>query len=168
MFSIANTTADISLTGVMITNNVGTLLTAEALNSGTWGTAGSNGGKVTFTASGTALTGNVIVDDISTAAVSLTDASTLSGEINNAATGETVSLALDSTSNWTVTGTSYLTTLTGLELNGTTVTNIVGNGHCVYYSGSTINGSSSSTTYTLSGTSGGYLAPKGTSGLTCE
>jgi hypothetical protein len=168
MFSIANTTADISLTGVMITNNVGTLLTAEALNSGTWGTAGSNGGKVTFTASGTALTGNVIVDDISTAAVSLTDASTLSGEVNNAATGETVSLALDSTSNWTVTGTSYLTTLTGLELNGTTVTNIVGNGHCVYYSGSTINGSSSSTTYTLSGTSGGYLAPKGTSGLTCE
>jgi hypothetical protein len=46
------------------------------------------------------------------------------------------------------------------------VSNIVGNGHCVYYSGK-INGSTSTTTYTLGGT-GGYLAPTGTTGLTCE
>jgi hypothetical protein len=91
----------------------------------------------------------------------------LTGAINSANTGKTVSLVLDSASKWAVTGTSYLTTLAGLTLNGTTVSNIDGGGHCVYYSGS-INGSTSTTTYTLSGNSGGYLAPKGTTGLTCD
>jgi hypothetical protein len=167
LFSIADTTATITLKDVTVNNSVDSLLTAEALNSGTWGTAGENGGLVTFSATGTALTGNVIVDDISTLAMSLLGSSTLSGKINNADTGKTVGLTLDSTSTWTVTGTSYLTTLAGLELSGTTVSNIDGGGHCVYYSG-TINGDSSSTTYTLSGSSGGYLTPAGTTGLTCE
>jgi hypothetical protein len=179
LFSVANTTATISLTDVTVTNNTstttnsyGTLLTAQALNSGTWGTAGSNGGNVTFTTMGTAVTGDVIVDNISTATVQIykdsTQAgSTLTGAINSANTGKTVSLVLDSASKWIVTGTSYLTTLAGLTLNGTTVSNIDGGGHCVYYSGS-INGSTSTTTYTLSGNSGGYLAPKGTTGLTCD
>jgi hypothetical protein len=179
VFAVANTTATISLTDVTVTNNTstttnsyGTLLTAAALNSGTWGTAGSNGGNVTFTANGTALTGDVIVDKISTATVQIymdssQAGSTLTGAINSANTGKTVGLVLDSVSKWTVTGTSYLTTLAGLTLNGTTVSNIDGGGHCVYYSG-TINGSASTTTYTLNGNSGGYLAPKGTTGLTCD
>jgi hypothetical protein len=169
MFSVANTTAIVNLTGVSVTNNVATLLTAAALNSGTWGTAGSNGGNITFNASGTTLTGNVIVDDISTAAIALSDSSSLSGEINNADTGESVSLTLDGTSTWTVTGTSYLTSLSGLVISGTAVSNITGNGHCAFYSGSvssTGGASSSSATYTLSG--GGYLAPAGTTGLTCD
>jgi hypothetical protein len=76
-----------------------------------------------------------------------------------------VSLTLDKGSTWTVTGTSYLTTLTGLDLNGATVNNIDGGGHCVYYSG-TVNGSNSAATYTLSG--GGHLAPAGSTGLNCE
>jgi hypothetical protein len=179
LFSVANATSTISLTDVKVTNNTstttnsyGTLLTAQALNSGTWGTAGSNGGNVTFTAMGTAVTGNVIVDNISTATIQIYKdssqaGSTLTGAINSANTGKTVSLVLDSASKWAVTGTSYLTTLAGLTLNGTTVSNIDGGGHCVYYSGS-INGSTSTTTYTLSGNSGGYLAPKGTTGLTCD
>jgi hypothetical protein len=169
MFSVANTTGVVNLTGVTITNNVSTLLTAQALNSGTWGTAGSNGGNITFNASGTTLTGNVIVDDISTAAIVLSSSSALSGEINNAGTGKTVSLTLDSTSSWTVTGTSYLTTISGLVVSGSAITNVTGNGHCVYYATSaTSTGgvSSTSATYTLSG--GGYLAPSGTSGLTCN
>ena len=66
-----------------------------------------------------------------------------------------------------MTGDSYLTTLAGLAVNGTTVTNIEGGGFCVYYSG-TINNAASTTTYTLGGASGGQLAPAGTTGLTCN
>jgi len=160
LFSAANTTAVVSLTGVTLTNNVSTLLTAEALNSGTWGTTGSNGGQVTFTASDTALTGNVIVDDISSVAMSLKSGSTLSGAINTADTGETVGLTLDSTSTWTVTGTSYLTTLSDTAgISGTTITNIVGNGYTVYYYLSASNSALGGLTYTLAGSAGGYLKP---------
>jgi hypothetical protein len=180
VFAIANTTATISLTDVTVTNNTstttdsqGTLLTAAALNSGTWGAAGSNGGNVTFTAQGETLTGDVIVDQYSTAALSILKdgsgtGSTLAGAINAANSGSTsVGLTLDSASTWTVTGTSYLTTLDGLQLNGTAVSNIDGGGHCVYFSGN-INGSSSTATYTLGGSSAGFLAPAGTTGLTCN
>jgi hypothetical protein len=180
LFSVANATSTISLTDVKVTNNTstttnsyGTLLTAQALNSGTWGTAGSNGGNITFTAMGTAVTGDVIVDNISTATIQIykdssQTGSTLTGTINSTNTGKTITLVLDSASKWTVTGTSYLTTWAGLTLNGTTVSNIDGGGHCVYYASGSINGSTSTTTYTLSGNSGGYLAPTGTTGLTCN
>jgi hypothetical protein len=149
----------IALYGVTLTNNVATLLTAEALNPGTWGTAGEDGGQVTFRASDTALTGNVIVDAISTAAISLTAGSTLTGAINAADTGESVSLSLDSTSTWTVTGTSYLTTLSDTSgISGTTITNIIGGGYTVYYV-SASNTALGGLTYTLAGSAGGYLKP---------
>jgi hypothetical protein len=134
VFAIANTTATISLTDVTVTNdtstttnNSGTLLTAAALNSGTWGAAGSNGGNVTFTAYGVALTGDVIVDSISTAALTLNadgsgTASSLTGAINKANTGKTVNLTLDATSTWVVTGTSYLTTLTDADTSYSNIT----------------------------------------------
>jgi hypothetical protein len=177
VFAVANTEATISLTDVTVTNDTstttdsqGTLLTAEALS--LWGTAGSNGGEVNFTAQGETLTGDVIVDASSTAALSILKdssgtGSTLTGAVNNSGLGKTVSLTLDSASKWTVTGDSTLTTLVGLTLNGTTVTNIDGGGFCVYYSGM-INGATSTTTYTLGGASGGQLAPLGTTGLSCN
>ncbi|MGB8261772.1 MAG: Ig-like domain-containing protein [Terracidiphilus sp.] len=179
LFSVANTTASITLDTVAVTNNTrsaahanGTLLTAAALNSGTWGQAGQNGGNVTFTARGTALKGDVIVDSISTAGLTLAQnskgkSSSLTGAIDTAGTGKSVSLTLDSNSTWTVTGASYLTSLNGLKLNGKIVENIEGNGHCVYYAG-TVNNSGSATVYTLSGSKGGRLAPKGATGLACE
>jgi hypothetical protein len=158
LFSVANTTAVISLANVAITNNVDTLLTAAAQNSGTWGTSGSNGGLVTFTADGTTLSGNIIVDDISTLALTLTDSSSLTGAINTADTGKTVALTLDSTSSWTVTGKSYLTTLSGETISGSTITNIIGGGYYVYYV-SAGNSALGGKTYTLSGTAGGQLIP---------
>jgi hypothetical protein len=177
VFAVANTTATISLTDVAVTNDTGTtidsqgtLLTAEALNSGTWGTAGSNGGNVTFNAQGETLTGDVIVDAYSTVALSLLKdnagtGSTLAGAINNSGKGKTVDLTLDAASSWTVTGDSTLTNLTGLAMNGSTISNIDGGGFCVYYSG-TINGATGTSQYTLGGT-GGILAPAGTTGLPC-
>jgi hypothetical protein len=175
LFAVANTKATIALTDVEVTNettspanSVGTLLTAAAL--GPWGTAGQNGGEVTFHIEGTALKGNVVVDGASTAAISLLadeagTGSTLKGAINGANSGQAVSLTLDSASAWTLTGTSYVTSLDGLALSGKRVNNIHGGGHCIYYS-SEVNGTSSGETYQLNG--GGYLAPKGTTGLACE
>jgi hypothetical protein len=183
VFSVANTTADLSLTDVTVTNNTatntnseGTLLTAAALKSGDSAGAGADGGNVTFTAKGTALSGDVAVDRISTAKLSIVEddagaGSSLTGTINGADTGKTVNLTLDNGSAWTVTGTSYLNSLAGLQLNGAKVMNIDGGGHCVYYSG-TINdsdamkGPSGTAIYALSG--GGFLAPAGTTGLNCN
>jgi hypothetical protein len=148
LFAIANTTATISLTDVTVTNSTstttdtyGTLLTAAALNPGTWGTAGADGGNVTFTAKGETLVGDVIVDSISTAALTLNEdssgtASSLTGAINSANTGKTVSLTLDATSTWVVTGTSYLTTLTDSD---TTYANIkCETAGCKVYNGTTL------------------------------
>ena len=157
LFYITNTTATISLTGVTFKNSSSSLLTAEANSS--WGTTGSNGGNVTMTTSGQTLSGAIAVDDISTLSLSLTNSSVLTGTINAADTGESISLALDSTSSWQVGGTSYLTTLSDTSgISGTTVSNIYGNGYTVYYS-SASNSSLEGKTYTLAGSSGGYLKP---------
>jgi hypothetical protein len=175
LFAVANATAAISITDVDVANRTasdahrdGTLLTAAALSA--WGESGRNGGHAILRAQGTALSGDVIVDRSSTARIAILEdasgnGSTLTGAIDAAGTGKTVSLELDRGSVWTVTGTSYMTNLDGLDLDARTVNNIDGGGHCVYYSG-TINGSASHAVFALGG--GGFLAPLGTLGLRCE
>ena len=175
LFAVANAGASITLTDVKAASRTssekrpdGTLLTAAALPA--WGEPGRNGGHATLRAQGTALRGDVIVDSDSTARIAILEdasgsGSTLTGAIDAAHTGKSVSLELDRASVWTVTGTSYMTNLDGIDLDGQTVNNIDGGGHCVYYSGR-VDGSATNTVFTLSG--GGYLAPVGTKGLGCE
>jgi hypothetical protein len=154
MFAVTNTKSAITLSNVTMTNNAGTLLEAQAMTNGT---TGQNCGLATLNASGTAMTGDVIVDSISTATLMLSGGSSLTGAINNAKTGSVVGLTLDSTSKWTVTGTSYLTSLSDAAgISGTAVSNIVGNGNTVYYL-SANNPLLGGLTYTLSG--GGSLKP---------
>ena len=172
LFAIENAKAKISLTDVMVTNNTptadndrGTLLTVEAPQ-----TQPAAGADLAFRAAGAALKGDVVVDGDSTAALAfLADGrgtgSSLTGTINHAGTGKVVAIKLDAASLWTVTGTSHLTNLEGLDLSAKTVNNIDGGGHCVYYSGG-VNRASDRLVYALSG--GGYLAPEGTAGLACE
>lgn len=57
LFYVTNSTGTITITGVTCTAAGGTLVQAAA---DSWGTSGSNGGTVVFTASGETLTGNVI------------------------------------------------------------------------------------------------------------
>jgi hypothetical protein len=129
VFSVANTaTATISLTDVAMSNLTnstgdGVLLTAAAISG--LGTTGSNGATVTFEAYGETLTGDIVVDPISTVNLTLTtDGSAvptvLTGAINGAtstpgtpgtATGK-VNLTLGATSTWIVTEDSYLYGLT--------------------------------------------------------
>ncbi|WP_157003203.1 hypothetical protein [Ralstonia sp. A12] len=120
-FAVANQVAHITLTDVTVTNSCPTLL-LSALNTD-WNYAG---GTTTFNAYGETLTGDVIVDSVSTAALILKTssaaASQLTGAINTADTGRSVTLTLDSTSKWIVTGTSYLTSLTDADSTYSNIT----------------------------------------------
>jgi hypothetical protein len=135
-FAVANQTAYIELTDVVVNNSCPTLL-LSALNSN-WN---YNGGTTTFTAYGETLDGDVVVDSVSTADITLTSsengASMLTGAINTDNSGSVVSLTLDAASQWVVTETSYLTSLTNSD---TTNSNIICEtaGCKVYVNGSEI------------------------------
>jgi len=151
---VTNTTATINLSCVTLDGSSGVLLDAAA---GQWGATGSNGGQATLNATDQILSGSVDVDGISTVALNLSKGSTLTGAINTAASAKSVPLSLDGSSRWTVTGTSYLTLLSdSAGISGSTVTNIVGDGHTVYYT-SSANPSLDGRTYTL--VDGGTLTP---------
>jgi hypothetical protein len=149
LFWVTNTHGVISLKNTKVTT-AGTLIKAT---SSQWGTSGKNGGTVTFTASGETLAGNVTTDSISSADLLLKDGSSLAGTINAA------SLALDRTSSWTVTGDSVLTGLSDPDgISGTTITNIIGNGHTVTYNaGLAANSALGGKTFSLA--NGGTLKP---------
>ena len=87
----------------------------------------------------------------------LTGGSALTSTINGSNTAKSVVLSLDASSKWTVTADSYLITLKDTAgISGTTITNIVGNGHAVRYSAAA-NPQLGGKTYTLVG--GGQLIP---------
>ena len=172
LFSVANTSATISLEGVTVINDAlgdgEALLAAGAMKS--WGTSGSNGGQMNLRARGTDLKGDVIADRLSAATLSLLadqsgQGSTLTGAIDSANSARSVNLALDRQSLWIVTADSHVTDVSGLLIERASVWNIDGGGHCVYYSGK-VNGSRRAAVYSLDG--GGYLAPAGSRGLHCN
>jgi len=103
LFYVTNSTGVITLSGVDLTATSGTLISAAADN---WGTSGSNGGTVVFTAFGETLVGDILSDSISTITAALEDGTTLTGAVDAAA------LTIDATSSWTATEDSVLTSLT--------------------------------------------------------
>ena len=117
MFYCTNTASVINLDSAeLLLSEDGTLLIVSA---GRWGKEGKNGGDCTLNATNQTLTGNVQVDAISSLTLNLTEGSSLTGAIN----GEgKVSVTLDASSAWTLTGDSYVTSidgdLSGLDLNG--------------------------------------------------
>jgi hypothetical protein len=152
LFYTTNTKAAINLEGATLVNPSGILLKASA---GDWGTSGSNGAAVTFTADAEALDGNIVCDGISTVSLTLRNSTTLEGSINAEHTAKSVALTLDETSVWEVAGNSYLTSLTDAD---TTLANIHSNGHTIYYDASnSANSWLNGKTYDLTG--GGELTP---------
>ncbi len=111
IFCVTNTTTEITLSGVSITNNdsSGNFLRAAGQE---WGTSGSNGGTVTLNASGQDMAGNILVDSSSSLALNMTDSSTFSGAINPSGQTGTVNVTIEAGSTWTLTGNSYVTSLT--------------------------------------------------------
>lgn len=154
LFYITNATGIVSLKGVTVTSNSGSLVSAAA---GDWGTSGSNGGIAVMTFDGETLTGSLVADSISSISATLKNGTTLAGQVTNA------SLTLDSTSVWNVTANSTLTSLgDSAGISGTTIANIKGNGYTVTYNSSlSANSYLGGKTYTLA--NGGTLTPAGSS-----
>lgn len=127
VFYVTNTTANISLNHVKITNSAkGNVLLKVA--AGSWGNSGSNGGKVTFTANRQKLSGKITVDKVSSLTLKLTNKSTFKGTINSKKQTGTVKVTVNKGCTWTLTGDSYVTSLTNHGRINT-------NGHTLYVNG---------------------------------
>lgn len=127
VFYVTNTTANITLNNVKITNkdSDNVLLKVAA---GAWGNSGSNGGTVNFTTKHQKLSGNITVDDSSSLTMKLSKKSSYTGAINSSGQSGTVNVTVYKGSTWTLTSDSYVTSLSG---NGTINTN----GHTLYVNG---------------------------------
>lgn len=135
MIYVTNTHCVLTLSGVTIKNEDadGALLRVVG-NSAShgWGTAGSNGAQEEFTADGQTLTGNIVVDTISTLNMTLQNGISFTGTINivdNAQGGTAVSnnavVTIESGCTWTLTGDCTITSLTNsgtINFNGYTIT----------------------------------------------
>ena len=122
---VNNTTAEADLTGnTILMPNTTTLVKAAA--DSRWGKDGENGGHLTLRASNQALSGNIVADSISTIALDMTNGSSLVGAINTDNTAKEVTLKLSKDSTWTLTGDSYVKSLTNED---TTSENIHLNGY---------------------------------------
>ena len=129
-FYVTNTTATINLENNKIINNDkdGNFL---RIQKDSWGKSGSNGGTVTLNLTNQEAEGNIVVDSISNLTMKLTNNSTYKGTINNSNEGE-VSLTLDKSSSITLTGDTYIKSLTN---DDKTNSNINLNGYKLYVDG---------------------------------
>lgn len=127
LFYVTNTTAKINLTKVKLTNASNTLI---RLASDRWGTSGSNGGKLTFTAKQQTLKGNILVAKGSTLKLNLTSGSKFTGAINSADTAGKTTVTLKGSNQWSVTKNSHVTALISTKA---ALKHIKSNGHNVYY-----------------------------------
>ncbi len=127
-FYVSNTSAVINLTNNKIINNdsTGYFLRAQA---DAWGNEGSNGGKVTLNLTNQEVDGNIGVDEISSLTMNM--ASSSFKGIIDAKDGE-VNLTLDKSSTITLTGDSYVTSLTNADSSNS---NINLNGYKLYVGG---------------------------------
>lgn len=129
-FYVTNTTATINLENNKIINNdsAGNFLRIQA---DSWGNSGSNGGTVTLNLTNQSAAGEIVVDSISALTMNLKTGASFKGVINNENTGE-VSLSLDSSSAITLTGNTYIKSLTNADASNS---NIHTNGYKLYVDG---------------------------------
>lgn len=130
MFYITNTDCEITLKDVAFTLANDVFLRVEGNSSSRgWGTEGANGGDVTLTADSQEFTGNILVDEISSLALTMKNGTSYEGAINPDGAGGTVDVTLDDNSTWTLTGDSYITSFDG------DTSNITANGYHLYVNG---------------------------------
>ena len=130
MFYITNTDCEITLKDVAFTLANDVFLRVEGNSSSRgWGTEGANGGDVTLTADSQEFAGNILVDEISSLALTMKNGTSYEGAINPDGAGGTVDVTLDDNSTWTLTGDSYITSFDG------DTSNITANGYHLYVNG---------------------------------
>ena len=135
LFYITNTHCILTLSGVTLKNeDASGYLLRVAGNSASHGcgTAGSNGAQVEMTCDAQTLTGNILVDTISTLDLTLQNGSSFTGTINitsnaegSAAVSDNAVVTIASGCTWTLTGDCTITSLTNngtINFNGHTIT----------------------------------------------
>lgn len=158
MFYVTNTTANIVLSNSTLDfdSSAVNLLSIAGNDANSWGTAGSNGGTVTFTGLGQTLDGNISVDTISSLGLYLLEGTTWTGaasiEDNSAATsttGSPITVNVDADSSWVVTGDSTVSNLN--VASGGKVVDASGNTVTIVANGETVVSGTSSYTVTVTG-----------------
>lgn len=135
MFYVTNTRCVITLSGVEIANNEtdGYFLLASGNDASRgWGSAGSNGAQVEFTADGQVFDGDIAVDSISSLNMALKNNSVYTGSVNLIENGQGGSSAeskaevtIDGGSVWNLTGNCKISGLTNhgtINFNGYEIT----------------------------------------------
>lgn len=155
MFYNTNSTAYILLDGVILDNNCDTLVRTIK---GSWGgSSASSGGITHFDASNQIISGLFHVDANSKVYISLKNSTSFTGAINKSNTGSLVTLTMDISSTWSLTGNSYINgPISDPAISGTSASNISGNGYNIYYK-SASNSGLGGLTYSLQ--NGGQLLP---------
>ena len=120
VFFVNNTVTEIDLNNATIKNDGdGVFLRAAAAG---WGSEGSNGGQVTMNAVNQKINGDMIVDSVSNLNLYLKSGSAFTGAINSGGQAGEVYVEIEDGSTWTLTGDSYITSLTcgagSINLNG--------------------------------------------------
>lgn len=125
-FYVTNTDAIITLKNNTIINNdeTGNFLRIQA---DSWGNTGSNGGNVTLNLNDENISGNIIVDSISSLEMNL-ESTTYEGIIN----GDNINIIVDKNSSIKLTGDSYIKSINDYS-------NIDFNGYKLYVNGNSIN-----------------------------
>ena len=131
VFYVTNASAAIYLEGVSISRGEGSLLLRVSRNDGSlgWGKADSNGADCTLSANDQTLSGDIVVDELSSVSLILKGSSSYTGTVNTANTALAAKVTLEDGATWTLTGNAYLTAFSGR------VSSIVANGFTVYVEG---------------------------------
>ena len=167
-FYITNTTADILLKNTTLNydSDNAYLIRAEGNDSNNWGEAGSNGGKATVTLDNETVSGNISADTISALDIYIVNNSTYTGStyittnsVNTDKSDSPISVTLDSSSKWVLTGDSAVTNLSAA--NGAQIVDESGKTATIVAGGKTVVKGTSDVTLTVTGT---YSAEADTSG----
>ncbi len=128
---VTNTKANITLENNKFINNDSTSNFIR-IQKDSWGTSGSNGGEVSLKLINQAVTGNIVVDSISTLSMNLTNSSNYEGTINSKNEAKQIKIVLDKSSKIKLTGNSYISSL---EDSDSSYSNIDLNGYKLYVNG---------------------------------
>lgn len=134
-FYVTNTNAYIYLENndIVNTDSSGNFL---RIKKDSWGNEGSNGGDVTLVMKSQSVTGNIVVDEISSLDMSLKSGSYYEGVINGDNSAKSLKLSLSKNSKIKLTGNSYVTSLSD---DDSSYSNIDFNGYKLYVNGKAIN-----------------------------
>lgn len=127
MFYVTNTEAIVNLFNTKLNLSMDNVLINARQDR--WGEAGSNGGILKLIGNHQTLKGDILCDELSLVDLELNDYTYYTGILNCSKLGD-VSINLDSTSVWTLTGTSYINYITDEDKE---LKNIIDNGYDIFY-----------------------------------